>query len=301
MFFGISFTGMKSYFISVTLGCIALLNGAWGFFAHTRINHLAVFILPGDMGRFYKSNINYLTEHATDADKRRYADTSEAPRHYLDTELYHHHTDSIPRKWDDAVKKYGLNHLNKHGILPWQIQRTYYKLVHAFKERDSSRILFHSVYLGHYLGDAHVPLHTTENHNGQLSGQVGIHGFWESRLPELFSSKYNFLVGRAIYIEDPLREAWKIVVHTHLMVDSTLKLEAELNKRFPSYLKYSYSKRKGQLLRQYSYEYAKEYHTMLDGMVEKQMRAAILATGSFWYSAWVDAGQPTLEGMTKAQ
>jgi hypothetical protein len=29
-------------------------------------------------------------------------------------------------------------------------------------------------------------------------------------------------------------------------------------------------------------------------MVEHQMRASILAVASFWYSAWVDAGQPNL-------
>lgn len=277
------------------LVALAMLSSAWGFFAHMRINELAVYILPSGMNRFYKNNIGYITKHATDPDKRRYADTAEAPRHYLDVEVYEQNIDSIPRRWEDAVKKYGIVKLQKNGILPWQIQRTYYQLVNAFKERDSLRILIKSAYLGHYLGDANVPLHTTENHNGQLTGQVGIHGFWESRLPELFSEQYNFVVGRAIYIDDPLKAAWEIVTHTHRLTDSTLKLEADLNRSFPAYRKYSYSKRKGQLMKQYSFEYANEYHHRMNHMVERQMRAAILATGSYWYSAWVDAGQPTLE------
>lgn len=279
------------------LTAIALLSSSWGFFAHTRINQLSVFILPSGMSRFYKNNTLYISKHATDPDKRRYADTAEAPRHYLDVEVYEEDIDSIPRKWDDAVKKYGAVRLQKNGILPWQIQRTYYQLVNAFKERDSLRILIRSAYLGHYLADANVPLHTSENHNGQLSNQVGIHGFWESRLPELFSEKYDFVVGRAKYIEDPLKEAWKIITHTHSLVDSTLKLEAALNRSFPSYRKYSYSKRNGQLTKQYSFDYSNEYHTRMNHMVEKQMRAAILAVGSYWYSAWVDAGQPILENM----
>jgi hypothetical protein len=33
---------------------------------------------------------------------------------------------------------------------------------------------------------------------------------------------------------------------------------------------------------------------MMKGMVERRMRAAILSVGSYWYSAWVDAGQPDL-------
>jgi hypothetical protein len=292
---------MKRCFISGMLTGLALLTCSWGFYAHMQINHLAVFILPSAMNRFYKNNISYIAAHASDPDKRRYADTAEAPRHYLDVEVYETTIDSIPRKWADALQKYGKLRLQKNGTLPWQIQRSYYQLVNAFKDRDSVRILNRSAYLGHYLGDAHVPLHTTENHNGQLSNQAGIHAFWESRLPELFAERYNFVVGRAIYIEDPLQEAWKIIRHTHGLVDSTLKLEAGLNREFPPWRKYSYSKRNGQLIKQYSFEYSKEYHNRLNHMVERQMRAAILSVGSYWFSAWVDAGQPKLDSMEAAK
>lgn len=290
---------MKYLFTCLILLLITLIHTSWGFFAHRRINQLSILTLPGGMSRFYKVNSNYLTEHAIDADKRRYADTAEAPRHYLDVERYEKEIDSIPLKWDDAVKRYGLNNLYKNGILPWQIQRTYYKLVNAFKTRDSIQILIHSAYLGHYIADAHVPLHTTENHNGQLTNQVGIHAFWESRIPELFSTQYNFLVGRAHYINNPLIEAWVIIKHTHSLVDSTLQLEAELNKEFPSYRKYSYSKRKGQVMKQYSLAYSRGYHHKMNHMVEQQMRLAILAIGCYWFSAWVDAGQPVLENLVK--
>jgi len=284
---------MKYTFISVTLIATIILFSSWGFFAHMRINHLAVFTLPSGINRFYKANIKYLADHAVDPDKRRYADTAEAPRHYLDVELYEPHIDSIPRKWDDAVQKYGIDQLTKNGILPWQIQKSYYKLVNAFKTRDSLKVLIYSAYLGHYIADAHVPLHTTQNHNGQLTDQVGIHAFWESRLPELFSQDYNYLVGQARYIEHPLTEIWKVITHTHSLVDSVLTLEADLNKTFPGYRKYSFSERNNQVLKQYSTEYARAYHTSMNNMVERQMKAAILTIGSFWYSAWIDAGQPS--------
>jgi hypothetical protein len=32
----------------------------------------------------------------------------------------------------------------------------------------------------------------------------------------------------------------------------------------------------------------------MKGMVERRMNASIISLGSFWYSAWVDAGQPDL-------
>lgn len=291
----------KVYFVrSFLLIFILLLFGSWGFFAHQRINRLAVFTLPPGMIRFYKSNINYITEHAVDPDKRRYAVEEEAGRHFIDADRYGTAPfDSIPQKWEEAVKKYGEDSLKANGTVPWQIQRSYYMLVKAFQQRDSSRILKISADLGHYLSDAHVPLHTTENYNGQLTGQVGIHGFWESRLPELFSDNYDFFVGRARYIENPLREAWKIVRNTYQYKDSVLLIEKRLSGRFPSDRKYSFSSRNGKVIKQYSPEYSEAYHTALKGMVEKQMRASVLAAGSFWYSAWIDAGQPDLKHLQR--
>ncbi len=292
---------MKAFFVYVLLSALLLTLSSWGFFAHRQINRLAVFTMPAGMSAFYKSNINYLSEHAVDADKRRYADTAEAPRHYLDVELYEKNIDSIPRKWEDAVTQYGLQKLQENGILPWHIQRTYYRLVNAFKLRDSLKILSYSAALGHYVADAHVPLHTTHNHNGQLSNQHGIHAFWESRLPELFASQYNYMVGKAPYVDNPLTTAWKIVTHSHSLVDSVLMLEANLHATFPLYRKFSYSKRNQVLQKQYAVGYSEAYHKAMNNMVEKQMRAAIQHTGSFWYSAWVDAGQPLLLNFTKSK
>lgn len=272
---------------------------SWGFFAHKRINQLAIFALPIDMINFYKAGSNYIIEHAVDPDKRRYIDTLEAPRHYLDVENYEENIDSIPRKWTDALAKYGQRKLNTSGIVPWQIERTYFRLVKAFKTHDSLKILKYSADLGHYISDAHVPLHTTHNHNGQLTHQSGIHAFWESRIPELFAGNYNLIVGKASYIESPLAAAWLIVKESHLAVDTVLRFEAELNLSFPADQKYSFYKRSNRVIKQYSHAYSKAYQEKIKGMVEKRMRAAILAIGSFWFSAWVDAGQPILKNLIK--
>lgn len=285
---------MRPIYLTCSLLTILIVCCSWGFYAHMRINRLAVFTLPVGMNQFFKDNIDYLSNHAVDPDKRRYADTAEAARHYLDVELYENHIDSIPRKWDDALKKYGAVKLHHNGILPWQIQRSYYQLVQAFKGKDLKKTLTYAAYLGHYLADAHVPLHTTQNHNGQLTNQLGIHALWESRLPELFAKKYNYVVGQAIYIENPLTEAWKIIKHSHQLVDTVLTLEARLSTRFPQHRKFGFSKRNHQIVRQYAFDYANAYHDSMNHMVERQMRLAILSIGSYWYSAWVDAGQPEI-------
>ena len=248
---------------------------------------------------FYKPAIDYLSEHAVDPDKRRYAVNGEAPRHYIDLDHFGQFPwEMVPRRWADAVAKYGEDTLNTYGIVPWWVNTMYQRLVQAFKAKDAARILRLSAEIGHYISDAHVPLHASSNHNGQHSNQHGIHGFWESRIPELFAeARYDFLIGRAQYITRPDLYIWDRVLESGLAADSVLRLEAELNNRFSPDQKYAYEERLGKMVRQYSTAYTTAYEKMLNGMVERRMRQSIYAVASYWYTAWVDAGQPSLKGL----
>lgn len=287
------------FFLSATLLTVCC---SWGFFGHKTINHSAVFILPKGMIGFYKNNINYLTEHAVDPDKRRYTDSLEAPRHFLDADYFGNFPfDSIPQQWSSAVTKYSADTLNKYGTVPWAIQGNYYRLVQAFKDLDSIKILKYSADLGHYVADANVPLHMTSNYNGQKTNQIGIHAFWESRLPELFAENYNFFTGKAVYIDDPLKYAWKICQTTYQCLDSVLMMEKKLQQTYRQDQKYTFLKKNNKIIKTYAEPYAAAYHNSLNGMVEKQMRASIFAVGSYWFSAWVDAGQPNLKNMVKRE
>ena len=228
----------KNIFILLFLSFAISVNSIppWGFFAHKRVNKYAVFTLPEELIGFYKKNINYVEEHAVDADKRRYALKEEAPRHYIDIDHYGEHPfDSMPRKWEDAVEKYTEDTLQEYGIVPWYIHTVYNRLVYAFIDKDADKILKYSADLGHYVADAHVPLHTTENYDGQLTGHKD--------------------------------------------------------------RQYSYEKRGTKTINVRSEEFSLAYHEMLSGMVERRMRKTIISIGSLWYSAWVDAGQPVLDGM----
>jgi hypothetical protein len=280
---------------NIILVGIMTFSSAWGFYAHRQLNRLAVFTLPPEMIGFYKKNIEYLTEAAVNPDRRRFAVADEAPRHYIDID---HFGDSaivkMPRYWKDAVDRYSEDTLKAYGILPWHINAMYYRLRDAFMLNDPRLILSLSADLGHYLADAHVPLHTTENYNGQLTGQEGIHAFWESRLPELFSTQYDFFVGKARHLDNPQREAWKAIEQSHQYLDSVLILEKELTKKFGD-KKYSFETKGKQTVRVYSVEFSTAYHDALSGMVEHQMRSTIKMIGDFWYTAWVDAGQPDLK------
>jgi hypothetical protein len=287
---------MKQRIFLALLGiCLTMLCSSWGFFAHYRINRLAVFTLPKAMAGFYKSNIDFITQHAISPDKRRYVDSLEAPHHFFDADHYGKSPFTIvPQKWKEAAAKYSADTLNKYGTVPWAIQSQYYRLVRAFKAHDTTAILHASVYLAHYVADAHVPLHLTVNYNGQFTGQTGIHALWESRIPEQHGNQFNYYVGRARYIENPLAEAFKICQTSFKSVDTVLRFERTLSRTFPADEKYGPIQHGKKMLTDYSLAYTLAYHKMLKGMVERQMRASILSAGSFWYSAWVDAGQPDL-------
>ncbi|MEO9968047.1 MAG: zinc dependent phospholipase C family protein [Reichenbachiella sp.] len=279
--------------VATTLG---ISSYRWGFYAHRRINRLAVFTIPPELMGFYKKHIVYLTENAINPDQRRYAVEFEAPRHYIDLDIY---GDSalhvVPHNWFDAVEKYTEDTLQAYGIVPWHITLMTYQLTSAFEERNLDKILRYSADIGHYIADSNVPLHTTENYNGQLTGQYGIHGFWESRIPELYSDDYDYFVGKAEYVEDIEERAWAAVTAAHLAMDSVLTFEKQLSTRFSESKKYSYEQRGSTTVKVYSQKYSHAYNQLLDGMVERRMRASIKMVGDIWFTCWVNAGQPDVE------
>ena len=275
----------------------------WGFFAHKKINYYAIFLLPPEMMLLYKPNAEFLKEHAIDPDKRRYALPAEAARHYIDLDHYGEYPFvTLPRKWKDAVAKFSEDSLNAHGIVPWWIQTMMLRLTDAFREKNQAKILKLSAEIGHYIADAHVPLHTNSNYNGQMTDQKGIHGFWESRIPELLADKeWDFFIGKATYINNPADFIWARVLESAAASDSVLKFEKELTKSFPPDQKFSFEDRNGNTIRQYSSAFSKAYNEKLNGMIERRMRQSIFAIASFWYTAWINAGQPDLKKLTNKE
>jgi hypothetical protein len=173
------------------------------------------------------------------------------------------------------------------------------QLTAAFRDKDTDRILRLSADMGHYIADACVPLHTTRNYNGQLTGQKGIHALWESRLPELLSADYDLFTGQAAYLDNPTVTIWNAVIRSHAAVDSVFLFEKETTAKFAEDAKYGYEQRGNATVRAYSREFSREYHQRLSGQVERQLRYASRLIGSFWYTCWVDGGSPDLSKMPR--
>ncbi len=283
----------------LTLCYLPLEAWSWGFFAHKQIHRCAITTLPPTMFPFYKAHLTFLVEKSITPDKRRYVVKDEASKHFIDLEVYHASQVKDPKLLlHQAVAKHGAKAVATHGTLPWAILDVQQQLTKAFISKNTAKILQYSADLGHYIADAHVPLHTTQNYNGQMTGQEGIHALWETRLPVVFFDTYNLFVGQAVYIEDPLTHIWDIILQSHALVANLLDLEKQLSKQYPA--KYSFEQEGNLLKKQYSIAFSTAYHHALQGQVEARLQQSIRAVGSFWLTAWVNAGSPNLNDLHTA-
>lgn len=290
-------------FFVFLLFCFCLIapkkNLAWGFLGHKTINRYAVFALPPELFAFYKSHIEFVTQHATDPDRRRYILETEACRHYIDCDHYERFAplDTIPHNWYLAVNKYTEDSLTAHGIVPWHILAELKSLTEAFTNKDEARILKISADLGHYIADAHVPLHSNSNYNGQKSGQDGIHALWETRIPQLFLDSFNLFTGTAVYLANPSDDIWQKVGESFAASDTVFAMES-LTSKLMGDRKYSIAVNGPNAIPSFSELFCREYESRMNDMVERRMRQSILSVASFWYTAWVNAGQPDLKSIT---
>jgi len=189
---------------AVVSGLVALLvvgapqpAAAWGFEAHKYILDRAIGLLPAEIRPFFERNRAAIVEHAIDPDLWRNVgfDAAESPRHFVDMDAYGPPPFSaLPRDYDEAVKRYGREFVEKNGLLPWRAQELHLKLVEAFTQKATysrDNIKYFSAFLGHYLSDAQVPFHAALNHDGQLTGQWGIHSRFETEAFERYRDKLD--------------------------------------------------------------------------------------------------------------
>src|SRR6478736_1413530 len=280
---------------------VAFVALSWGVFGHEHINNAAVMALPKPVQTFFYNHLDFITQESSVPDLRKYTlrDKAENPRHYIDMENFGA-VESIPLPFEEAKKKYDEKFLFDNGILPWYIQEVMTKLTKAFKDKRKTEILFLAADLAHYIGDANMPLHTSANHDGQLTNQKGIHAMFESRIPKMFGRDYNFYTGEAKYIDNVEKATWDMIKDSHSLVEPLLLIDRKVRASFTAETMYEKDEKGNPAKNKfndliYSKEYVAQFNKALDGMVEKQMRKAIGTTANFWYTAWVNAGKPNLD------
>jgi hypothetical protein len=292
--------GFSKGVIVLVLGVFLVGLSSWGFLVHRTIHQLAVYQLPAEMSGFFHSNMPKLVYDAPRPDTRRNTDSTEAPKHFIDLEpfnekpAYH-----LPHDFDKAIAKYSLDTLTKYGYVPYQIIVVKDQLTRAFKMQNKDSILFYAADLGHYIGDANVPLHTTLNYDGQLTNQQGLHSLWESMIPELEMEQYNLNSGHKVrYLRNPIKDVFRAIKRAHELLPSMFAKEVETTLLFTDSTKYRYQMRNGRQSRSYTTAFAKAYAEKLKPTINQQLLHSADMIADFWYTAWVDAGKPNLAAIT---
>ena len=282
---------------------VLVVCGSWGFLVHRTVNQLAIYELPGNLRGFFFQNMDYMAKNAPRPDLRRNQDSAEATKHFIDLEMY---GDSaawkMPMEWEEAVRRYTKDSLLKYGYLPYLIMRVKDSLTTAFKTRNKDSILFYAADLGHYIGDAHVPLHTTVNYDGQLSNQRGLHSLWESMIPELEIDKYDLSSShKAKYLDHPEQQIWNAVRQSFVLLNDVFQQEREASKNFTDSTKFRIQVRRGREVKSYTPAFASAYSKRLGKTINQQLIRSADLLADFIYTAWVDAGKPNLTTITKAE
>jgi len=282
---------------------MVLICSSWGFLIHRTINQLAIYELPEPMRYYFHDHIQYIVKYSVRPDQRRNDDPQEAPKHFIDLELF---GDSaawkMPLKWEAAVRRYGKDSLLHCGYVPYYIMTVKDRLTAAFKSGQSDSILFYATDLAHYIGDAHVPLHVSENYDGQLTGQKGLHSLWETMIPEIELNQYDLRSKhKAHYLKQPEKAVWKAIRQSWVLLHDVFEQEKEVSKSFTDSTKYRVQQRNGREWKSYTSAFAKAYSARLGKTINKRLVASANLVADFWYTCWVDAGCPALTTTKKKE
>ena len=286
----------RSLIISAVLVLIVIVSSSWGYLVHKTTHQLAVYQLPAPLQQFFYTHIDNVVSNSVRPDQRRNSDPTEATKHFIDLEMFGPDAaNKMPVEWNKAVAMFTKDSLIKYGYVPYHIIYMHAKLTEAFKQKNKDSILFYAADLGHYIGDAHVPLHTTINYDGQLTDQKGMHNLWESTVPDIEMAQYNLYSShKATYLSSPQTAIWIAVRKGFGMIDHMLETERMVSKNFTDADKYEMKMWYGKETKAYTLSFAKAYGVALKNTVNERLIESANLIADFWYTAWVDAGKPDL-------
>jgi hypothetical protein len=260
---------------------------AWGFTGHRFIMARAIDLLPPELKPFFEHYRDEIVVRAIDPDLWRNVGWEDDPNHFMDfgaREYGDYPFTALPRDYDQAIEKFGRRTVERNGTLPWRVQEMFGNLRRGFEgfKRGSlygpSDVVLFSAVLGHYIQDAHQPFHATDNHDGQLTGNSGIHARFERDLVEKFQSRLNVKPAKPTAITNARDFAFDALLASYRLVDGILKADSEAvrNKE------------------EYDADYFDKFLAKAQPVLEQRMADAATATAGVIIGAWEAAGKPTL-------
>ena len=210
---------------------------AWGFEAHRFIMDRAISLLPAQLRPLFEEYRATLVERVVDPDTWRTVGFEEEGKHHflnLDWEGYGAYPfEALPRDYTAAVERFGQARIDTNGTLPWRVEELHGRLRNAFESYGrrgvSGRfdLLFFSAVMAHYVADAHVPFHAVLNHDGQLTGQRGIHARFESSLFERYRDGLAIAPTGIPPIRDPRDLMFEVLTEGTTLVPGILRADLD--------------------------------------------------------------------------
>ena len=172
-----------------------------------------------------------------DPDTWRVAGWDDGPNHFVNfgrPDLGPFPFAALPRDYAAAVEKFGIETLKRIGTLPWREAEQFGNLRRAFEgfRRDflyapSDTVLFAAV-ASHYMQDAHMPLHASNNNDGQLTGQTGVHARFETGAVRAIPVEADDQPVAAIApIANPRDAAFETLLASHQLVARLLQADKD--------------------------------------------------------------------------
>jgi len=260
---------------------------AWGFAAHKLIAERMIALLPVEIRPLFEQRTAYVVERAVDPDLWRNIFEDEAPNHFVDLDYFGKYPyPDLPREYDRAVQRWGRAVIHSQGLLPWRVAELFGKLQREFEglKRQNApsylaeNITFYATVMGHYVGDAHVPLHSVVNYDGQVTNQRGIHGRWESELFDRTRARLTIAPGPVRPVKDPRDFMFETLLASNLLADAVLASD----KRAAAGRKF------------YDDGYFESLEKDQFDALERRLNESITAVASLITAAWEAAGRPAV-------
>lgn len=262
----------------------------WGFEAHKHVAGRMIALLPADLRPLFEARRAFIVERSVDPDLwRNVGWDDEPPHHFLDLDADQYGAypfDALPRDYDQAVEKFGREVVQREGTLPWRVAEFYGKLEREFaalkRPQPSAytldNIALFAAVLAHYVSDGHVPLHAVKNYDGQLTGQPGAHGRFESELFERYATTLKMVPAPHPPVLDPRSAMFQTLLDSYRLASPMLAAD-----------------RAAAVGRDYYDDafYAAFSRTALP-VLDQRVADATAATAAFITGAWERAGKPAV-------
>ncbi len=253
---------------------------AWGASAEKLVASKAVDTLPPEIRGYFEANKDFFSHHVSDPlDILEKHPLIERRNHFLYLDHYGKFPfDSLPRDYKTAAARFTKSKLESSGVLPWQIGVYSQKLTQAMRDHDWEQVRLEAAYLAAYVAQANDPFHTTENFDGHLSGQPGVDVRFGSNLVDKYSLFFPMKPDDAAFLTDPTDHAFDSCMSAHSWDENILLADQRARVGLPAY----------------NDEYYDRFYNLTGAILIRQLTDAATDVGSYWLTAWINAGRPQL-------